>query len=40
MGYSEADTKLVKISRKDLKQLFDGYNIRDEYFKLQKEIYR
>lgn len=43
MGYSEADTKLVKISGndlKDLKQSFDEYNIRDEYFNLQREIYR
>lgn len=46
-GVKELDEKnlsvLVKLSGndlKDLKQSFGGYNIRDEYFGLQKEIYR
>ncbi len=46
-GVKELDEKnlsvLVKLSGndvKDLKQSFGGYNIRDEYFGLQREIYR
>ena len=46
-GVKELEEKnlsvLVKLSGndlKDLKQSFGGYNIRDEYFGLQKEIYR
>jgi type I restriction enzyme R subunit len=46
-GVKELDEKnlstLVKLSGndlKDLKQSFSGYNIRDEYFRLQREIYR
>lgn len=45
-GVKELDEKnlstLVKLSGNDLKDLkhsFSGYNIRDEYFELQKEIY-
>jgi len=32
--------KLSGIERNTLKQSFRNYNIRDEYFKLQREIYR
>ena len=46
-GVKELEEKnlstLVKLSGNDLKGLkdsFSGYNIRDEYFGLQKEIYR
>jgi len=46
-GVKELDEKnlstLVKLSGndlKDLKQSFGGYNIRDEYFGLQREIYK
>lgn len=46
-GVKELDEKnlsvLVKLSgndTRDLRDAFDGYNIRDEYFELQKEIYR
>jgi len=32
--------KLSGIDKADLKQAFNNYNIRDEYFGLQREIYR